>query len=89
MGTLTDIIINENNVISLEIVASTEYSIARSILTLEIIKDDNVTPVFNMPIYTGSYNTETGLTLEQIVFDQGYDETVDLSLEGGKLIYPW
>ncbi|XP_075970616.1 uncharacterized protein LOC142973004 [Anticarsia gemmatalis] len=82
MGPLTESIIDQNNVISLEVVASTEVNSARTILTLEIIKDDNVTPVFNKPMYTGSYNTEAGLTLEQIVFDQGYDETVGLSLEG-------
>lgn len=86
MTPLEESVINENSFIYLQIVASTGRSTATTIVTLEIIKDDNVTPVFSSSIYNGSYNPNTGLTLEQIILVQGYDETVSVTLDGGKFL---
>lgn len=86
MDPLSDSIINGNNFIHIQVTATTAFnSTATTIVTLEIIKDDVTTPVFERNLYIGSYDQETGLNLEQIVLIQGYDSTVDFVLEGGKL----
>lgn len=81
---LDAVTIEQNTFLNLEIVAATNRSSASSIVTLEIIKDDSVTPVFEQAVYSGSYDPIEGLTLQEIVITQGYDETVRVSLEGGK-----
>lgn len=86
MVPLDENIIYENNIINLHVVATTEYNVsATAIVTLHIIKDDKITPVFEKTIYMGSYDTDDGLTLEQIVLAQGYDDTISFVLSGGML----
>nr|XP_049703148.1 protocadherin Fat 1 isoform X12 [Helicoverpa armigera]XP_049703149.1 protocadherin Fat 1 isoform X13 [Helicoverpa armigera] len=87
MTPLAESIINENSFIYLQIVASTDRSITTTVVTLEIIKDDNITPVFNQPIYTGSYNPGADLSIEQISFTQGYDGIDSLELFGDNSNY--
>ncbi|XP_047019977.1 uncharacterized protein LOC124630244 isoform X2 [Helicoverpa zea] len=87
MTPLAESIINENGFIYLQIVASTDRSITTTVVTLEIIKDDNITPVFNQPIYTGSYNPGADLSIEQISFTQGYDGIDSLDLFGDNSNY--
>ncbi|CAH2229003.1 jg15270 [Pararge aegeria aegeria] len=83
MAPLSESIIKENNVINLQVTATTALnSSATTIVTLEIIKDDTTTPVFERNLYNGSYDLEIGLNLEQIVLIQGYDSSVTLTLEG-------
>ncbi|XP_039748732.1 uncharacterized protein LOC120625678 [Pararge aegeria] len=83
MALLSESIIKENNVINLQVTATTALnSSATTIVTLEIIKDDTTTPVFERNLYNGSYDLEIGLNLEQIVLIQGYDSSVTLTLEG-------
>lgn len=85
MAPLSENIILENSFIYLQVIASSNYSSASTIVTLEIIKDDNVTPVFNKGIYIGTYDPFIGLTVEPIYFVQGFDEYVSVSITGGKL----
>ncbi|XP_063890391.1 uncharacterized protein LOC110384111 [Helicoverpa armigera] len=87
MTPLAESIINQNSFIYLQIVASTDRSITTTVVTLEIIKDDNITPVFNQPIYTGSYNPGADLSIEQISFTQGYDGIDSLELFGDNSNY--
>lgn len=86
MDPLTDDIIEDNSFISIPVVTSTDHSEATTIVSLEIIKDDTTTPVFDKFIYTGSYDPVDGLTVDQIEIVQGFDETVAVELDGGKLI---
>ncbi|KAL4706554.1 hypothetical protein ACJJTC_015752 [Scirpophaga incertulas] len=83
MNPLSSTVIEENNVLNLQVIASTTRSSATSIVTLEIVKDDNVTPVFGETMYLGSYNPVDGLELKEITLAQGYDETVEVLLYGG------
>lgn len=85
MSRLDNNIIEENTFINLQVVASTNRSSAMTIVTLEIIKDDAVTPVFERTVYEGSYDPVDGLKLETIVLTQGYDDTVTVRLLGGKI----
>lgn len=82
MTPLEENIILENRFLNLEVLATNGRSTARTIVTLEIIKDDNITPVFSKPIYIGSY-TPTDLILGQIELVQGYDEVNAVELHGG------
>ncbi|XP_063379170.1 uncharacterized protein LOC134666019 [Cydia fagiglandana] len=82
MTPLDDNIIQENNFINLRVTASTGYSSATTIVTLEIVKDDVTTPVFDQSLYTGTYDPASGLTVEPILLAQGYDETVTVTLSG-------
>ncbi|XP_069355010.1 protocadherin Fat 1-like isoform X3 [Maniola hyperantus] len=83
MNPLSGSIVKENNFINLQVTASTtSNSTATTVVTLEIIKDDITTPVFEKNLYAGSYDQETGLNLEQIVLIQGFDNTVTFTLEG-------
>lgn len=77
-------VIEQNNFLNLQVVASTNRTSASTIVTLNIVKDDGVTPVFERPLYEGTYDTNDGLSLDQIVLMQGYDETVQINLQGGK-----
>ncbi|KAJ0179875.1 hypothetical protein K1T71_004466 [Dendrolimus kikuchii] len=87
MERLSENIISENNFIYLEIVASNGRTSARAVTTLEIVKDDNVTPVFNQAIYNGNYNPTSGLVVDQILIVQGFDDTVQLNLQGDYVDY--
>ncbi|XP_063621463.1 uncharacterized protein LOC134793737 isoform X2 [Cydia splendana] len=82
MTPLDDSIIQQNNFINLRVTASTGYSSATTIVTLEIVKDDVTTPVFDQSLYTGTYDPAAGLTVEPILLAQGYDETVSVTLFG-------
>ncbi|XP_063361505.1 uncharacterized protein LOC134650479 [Cydia amplana] len=82
MTPLDDNIIQENNFINLRVTASTGYSSATTIVTLEIVKDDVTTPVFDQSLYTGTYDAAAGLTVEPILLARGYDETVTVTLSG-------
>lgn len=83
MTEIPDSVIALNNFISLEVVAISSFSNASAIVILEIVRDDHVVPIFSSPLYRGSYSAETGLSIEPIIFTQGYHETVGLSLSGG------
>lgn len=85
MEPLPNNIIDYNTLISFQLVAASNHSSASTVVNLAIIKDDNVTPVFDKPIYSGSYDPVTGLSVEQIEIVQGFDETVLLELVGGNL----
>ncbi|XP_061710283.1 uncharacterized protein LOC133520038 isoform X2 [Cydia pomonella] len=82
MTPLDDNIIQENNYINLRVTASTGYSSATTIVTLEIVKDDVTTPVFDQSLYTGTYDPAAGLAVEPILLARGYDETVTVTLSG-------
>lgn len=84
MAPLPDNVIGANSFLSLPIVASTSRSETTTIVSLEIIKDDNVTPVFDKSIYHGSYDPGTGLSIDQITIVQGFDDTLSVELFGGK-----
>ncbi|KAH9627637.1 hypothetical protein HF086_010789, partial [Spodoptera exigua] len=86
MSALDQTVIDQNNFIYLQIEATATSGTATSVITLEIIKDDNVTPVFEKPIYTGSYEPGKELIIEQISFSQGYDGVDSLLIDGGKLL---
>lgn len=75
--------INWNNFITLQVLASNDYSSAMAIVTLNIINDDINTPVFDEAFYNGTFDLVTGLSLDQIVLVQGYDDTVNFELLGG------
>lgn len=83
MSNLDESVIVENNFITLQVIASNDYSSASTIITLDIIKDDTISPAFEKPVYSGTFEMATGLTLEQIVLVQGYDNSVEFDLEGG------
>lgn len=85
MEDLDQTTIDQNSFIYLQIVATARSSTATAVITLEIIKDDNVTPVFDKPIYTGTYDLNGGLTVQPIRFTQGYDGVESVELQGGKL----
>ncbi|CAH0699972.1 unnamed protein product [Spodoptera exigua] len=82
MSALDQTVIDQNNFIYLQIEATATSGTATSVITLEIIKDDNVTPVFEKPIYTGSYEPGKELIIEQISFSQGYDGVDSLLIDG-------
>ncbi|XP_061728618.1 uncharacterized protein LOC133533623 [Cydia pomonella] len=82
MTPLDDNIIQENNYINLRVTASTGYSSATTIVTLEIVKDDVTTPVFDQSLYAGTYDPAAGLAVEPILLARGYDETVTVTLSG-------
>ncbi|XP_045765137.1 protocadherin Fat 1-like isoform X17 [Maniola jurtina] len=83
MNPLSDSIVKGNNFINLQVTATTASNrTATTIVTLEIIKDDITTPVFEKNLYSGSYDHATGLNLEQIILIQGFDNTVTFTLEG-------
>ncbi|XP_063532281.1 uncharacterized protein LOC134742977 [Cydia strobilella] len=82
MTPLDDNIIQENNFINLRVTASTGFSSATTIVTLEIVKDDVTTPVFDQSLYTGTYDPAAGLTVEPVLLARGYDETVTVTLAG-------
>lgn len=84
MSNLDASIIAGNTFITLEVIASNDHSSASAIVTLGIIKDDINSPAFEKAIYSGTYDMVTGLALEQIVLVQGYDNSVEFDLEGGK-----
>ncbi|KAI8428919.1 hypothetical protein MSG28_007544 [Choristoneura fumiferana] len=82
MTPLNASIIEANNFINLRVTASTDYSAATTIVTLEIIKDDIETPLFGRSLYSGMYDNTTGLTLEPLLLTQGYDDTVQVTFSG-------
>ncbi|KAF9822590.1 hypothetical protein SFRURICE_012916, partial [Spodoptera frugiperda] len=82
MEDLDQTTIDQNSFIYLQIVATARSSTATAVITLEIIKDDNVTPVFDKPIYTGTYDLNGGLTVQPIRFTQGYDGVESVELQG-------
>ncbi|CAH1644325.1 unnamed protein product [Spodoptera littoralis] len=82
MSELDQTAIDQNSFINLQIVATARSSTATAVITLEIIKDDNVTPVFEQPIYTGTYDPDGKLIIEQILFSQGYDGVDSVVFDG-------
>ncbi|CAH0407770.1 unnamed protein product [Chilo suppressalis] len=80
MSTLDATTIIENAFLNLQIIASTNRSVASTVITLEIIKNDKTTPMFEHTTYIGKYDPVDGLTLEKIVIVQGYDDTVEVKL---------
>ncbi|XP_028173738.1 LOW QUALITY PROTEIN: uncharacterized protein LOC114362503, partial [Ostrinia furnacalis] len=82
MSPLESNIIEENTFMNLQVIASTNRSSAMTIVTLEIVKNDTLTPVFERPLYEGVYDLSEGLVLEEIVLVQGYDDTVEVFLRG-------
>ncbi|CAF4779400.1 unnamed protein product [Pieris macdunnoughi] len=76
-------IVTSNNIITLEITATGDYTnTAASTLIFEIIKNDLTTPVFAKKIYEGKYVNTTHVTIEEISLTQGYDGTVDFNIFG-------
>ncbi|XP_045486483.1 protocadherin Fat 4 isoform X2 [Pieris rapae] len=76
-------IVTSNNIITLEITASGDYTnTAASTLIFEIIKDDLITPVFAKKIYEGKYVNSTHVSIEEIRLTQGYDGTVEFKIFG-------
>ncbi|XP_013177838.1 PREDICTED: uncharacterized protein LOC106125270 [Papilio xuthus] len=82
MDPLTDKIIKNNNILTLQVVAIANNRTAATVVILEIIKDDRTTPIFEKNIYNATYDPILGVTVENITFIQGFDETVTVSLEG-------
>lgn len=87
MSPLPENVIEENVILVLEVTASSERSSASAIVTLEIIKNDTTTPLFEKAVYAGTYDSESGLDLDQIELVQGYDNTVEITLIGGNKLY--
>ncbi|XP_052752890.1 uncharacterized protein LOC113511850 isoform X2 [Galleria mellonella] len=83
MTPLADNVLNENTFLNLQVTASTERSSATAVVTLEIIKDDTTTPLFEKALYEGTYDpSASDLTIEPIELVQGYDDSVDITLNG-------
>lgn len=83
MDPISENVLLENNFIYLEVVASNGRSSARAVITLEIVKDDSLTPMFNQAIYNGNYDPSSGLVVDEILIVQGFDDTVRVNLLGG------
>lgn len=83
MSSLADDIIEANSFLPIQVVASTDRGQATTIVTLEVIKDDSVTPAFDKAIYDASYDPTSGLSIEEITFVQGFDGSVEINLLGG------
>lgn len=57
-------------------------------IVLEILRPDQLTPVFDTAFYTGSYSNVGGLTFTHTIqLLQGYDDTVQFTIEGGKYMF--
>ncbi|XP_053602093.1 uncharacterized protein LOC128670467 isoform X2 [Plodia interpunctella] len=82
MEPLSQVIIDENTYLNLELVARTDRSVATAMVTLEIIKNDSTTPLFQNPVYIGSYNIDDNVILDPIEIIQGFDDTVVVELDG-------
>ncbi|CAK1604238.1 unnamed protein product [Parnassius mnemosyne] len=82
MNPLDDNILLENTLLTIKVAASTHRNTAITIVVLEIIKDDMVTPIFEKKIYNATYDSEVGVAVENVVLIQGYDNTVRFSLVG-------
>ncbi|KPI97872.1 hypothetical protein RR46_10993 [Papilio xuthus] len=86
MDPLTDEIIKNNNILTLQVVAIANNRTAATVVILEIIKDDRTTPIFEKNIYNATYDPILGVTVENITFIQGFDESVTVSLEGARAL---
>ncbi|GBP14174.1 hypothetical protein EVAR_7609_1 [Eumeta japonica] len=79
---LAESIILENNFLVLTLEATGLNAVpTRAIIVLDIIKEDEIIPLFSQNIYSGTLN-ETTLDLETIYLAQGYEDSVIFSLEG-------
>lgn len=88
---VTDIpaeVITANELLIFEISASKPDAV-RGYTTLILRIDQEpqiITPVFEQAYYSGEYSEQGGLIFEHTLrLIQGYDETVEFSLQGGKL----
>lgn len=86
MDQLSEEIIQNNSILTLQVVAIANNRTAATVVVLEIVKDDLITPVFEKNIYNATYDPIVGVIVENITFIQGFDDTVTMSLEGGKLV---
>lgn len=80
-----------NGIIVLGIQASTPTDSLPAVTTviLEVIRDDKSTEVENLVFaqtyYVGTYNATTGVALENpISLSEGFNDTVQFNLDGGK-----
>lgn len=87
MRPLDESIIEENSFLNLEVVATNGLSTATTVVTIEIIKDDNITPVFNKAVYTGAYEPASFTIDDEIVLVQGHDGIDAVDLYGGKFVF--
>lgn len=83
---LPEEIILENNLLVLTLEASALYSTTTATtIVVEIIKRDSNTPVFSDSTYEAVYDISGEFRISGISLTQGYDDTVAVDLEGGKL----
>ncbi|KAI5633804.1 cadherin EGF LAG seven-pass G-type receptor 2-like [Phthorimaea operculella] len=73
-----------NRIIVLEIQASAPDTVsAHATIVFEVVQEDVGEMIFNEPFYTGQYNVTDGLTFGSIIsLSQGYDDTVQFTLDG-------
>ncbi|XP_059059362.1 uncharacterized protein LOC131852664 [Achroia grisella] len=80
--------IEGNAFLNLQVTASTERSSATVVVTLEIVNDDNTTPLFGKALYEGTYDPSTlELIIEPIELVQGYDDAVEITHDGDHANY--
>lgn len=82
-------VLSQNQVIVLELKATTPESISNyTIIVLEIMRQNELTDFeilkFNQTYYTGEYSEIDGLVFDGIIaLENGYSENVDFVFEGG------
>lgn len=74
-------------VLEIEATRQRAVSVICTVIIDIVAEDTYVTlPVFEKPLYTGSFSQESGLNFTEVIALQlGFDETVTFKLEGGKL----
>lgn len=74
-------------VLEIEATRQRAVSVICTVIIDIVAEDTYVTlPVFEKPLYTGSFSQESGLNFTEVIALQlGFDETVTFKFEGGKL----
>jgi hypothetical protein len=78
----------EHEFIVLEVEARRTRAIpTTAIIIIEVIQPEVVNPLFSETYYRGVYTKDSELYFdEEIYLSQGYDETVNFELDGGKIL---
>lgn len=79
-------VIEANDFITLTVQAWGQRAVTvRSTIIIDFVKEEVVIPVFNQAYYRGIYTEDNNLQFdENINVLEGYDESVEFDIEGGK-----
>ncbi|CAK1553686.1 unnamed protein product [Leptosia nina] len=81
-------IIRANSFIHLEMTASGSHTTtASTAIIFDIVKEDFITPVFSQKVYEALYVNATHMNIDDIMLNQGYDNTVRFQLRGEHFNY--